>query len=44
MHDFSFPSKITQRFLFAQNGDDLGKKLSDRDCSDLFVLDKIGGT
>ena len=29
VHDFPFASKVTQRFLFAQNGDDLGKEFSD---------------
>ena len=40
MHDLSFSSEITQRFLFIQDSDDLGQEFGNRDGSYLFILNK----
>jgi hypothetical protein len=40
MHDFSFSSEITQRFLFVQDSDDLGQEFGNGDGSYLFILNK----
>lgn len=40
MHDLSFSSEITQRFLFVQDSDDLGQEFGNGDGSYLFILNK----